>query len=410
MVAPGMVSDDLAGSLRILKKWRFKIVRDYGDATPPVIFVNVSGGGSKSAYWTVHVLQQLHAAFGDKFMRHTVLMTGASGGMMGSAYFRELYYQQIRGEYVDLTNRIYLEDIGKDLLNVVTYSIVANDIFFPFKKYYYQGKAYNKDRGYLFERQFNENTNFQLDKPVRDYRSAEANANIPMMILSPTIINDHRMMLISAQDVSYLCLPTLRNQGSEDGNLEPDAVEFMRWLQDKGAADVKMTSALRMNASFPYILPSVHLPSDPPTRILDAGIRDNYGMHLSTRFYSAFKDWIEFNCGEAVFLQIRTDNFESDLEEASRSSFLQDVFKPIGSIYENFMFEQDYTGNQFLECLDHGTADIHKISFTYRPSIRNEEDSMSLHLTAQEKEDIVNAFSLENNQRSLDRLKEILMR
>ena len=67
----------------ILKRWRYKAVRDYGDATPPIIFLNVSGGGSKSSYWTMHVLQQLHAEFGDNFMRHTVLMTGASGGMMG---------------------------------------------------------------------------------------------------------------------------------------------------------------------------------------------------------------------------------------------------------------------------------------------------------------------------------------
>ena len=141
-----------------------------------------------------------------------------------------------------------------------------------------------------------------------------------MMILAPTIINDHRMLLISPLEVSYLSLPTLRKQVNVDGNLEPDAIEFMRWMRELDARDVKMTSALRMNASFPYILPSVHLPSEPATRILDAGIRDNYGMHLSTRFYSAFKDWIEYNCGEAIFLQIRTDNLESDLEKANRSS------------------------------------------------------------------------------------------
>ena len=402
------VKDDLHETLRILKKWRYKVVRDYGDATPPIIFLNVSGGGSKSSYWTMHMLQQLHKEFGDEFMRHTVLITGASGGMMGSAYFRELYLQHVRGEYIDITNQIYLEDVGKDLLNVVTYSIVANDIFFPFKKYYYQGKVYNKDRGYLFERQFNENTNFQLDKPVMDYKSAEENANIPLMILSPTIINDHRMMLISPQNISYLNLPTLRNPENRDGNLEPDAIEFMRWLANNDAKDVKMTSALRMNASFPYILPSVHLPSDPPTRVLDAGIRDNYGLHLSTRFYSAFKEWIEYNCGEAIFIQIRTDNLESDLEKANRSSFLGDIFKPIGSIYENFMFEQDYTGNQFLECLDHGLANIHKITFTYKPSIRNEEASMSLHLTQKEKEDVINAISIESNQEALTHLKNIL--
>ena len=402
-----LINADLYKTKKILNRWRYKIVRDYGDARPPIIFISVSGGGSKSSYWTMHVLQQLHKELGDQFMRHTVLMTGASGGMVGSAYFRELYYQHKRGEYTDLTNQIYLDDIGKDMLNAITYSIVANDIFFPFKKYYYQGLAYNKDRGYLFERQLNENTNFQLDKPIIDYRAAEANANIPIMILSPTIINDHRMLLMSAQNVSYLTRPTLRKEQTIAGNLEPDGMEFMRWMEDKGAKDVKLVSAIRMNASFPYILPAVYLPSDPGTRIMDAGMRDNYGLHLSTRFYSSFKEWIEYYCGEAIFVQIRTDNLESDLERANQTSFLEEIFKPIGNIYDNFMFTQDYTGNQFLESLDHGGANIHKISFTYKPSMSHREASMSLHLTEQEKRDIESAFLLDGNLEGLKRLKDI---
>ena len=101
------IEQDIYSTTQILKKWRYKAVRDYGDKTPPIIFVNVSGGGSKSSYWTMHVLQQLHKELGEQFMRHTILITGASGGMMGSAYFRELYYQHVRGEYIDLTNNIY---------------------------------------------------------------------------------------------------------------------------------------------------------------------------------------------------------------------------------------------------------------------------------------------------------------
>ncbi len=403
-----LIKEDIASTTKILKHWRYKLVRDYGDDTPPIIFINVSGGGSKSSYWTMAVLQQLHKELGDNFMRHTILMSGASGGMLGSAYFRELYYQHVRGEFIDLTNQIYLDDMGRDLLNVVTYSIVANDIFFPFKKYYYQGQAYNKDRGYLFERQFNENTNFQLDKPVKSYQSAEANGNIPLLILSPTIVNDQRMLLISSQNVSYLSRPHLRNNLTLSGNLEPDGIEFMRWMKEKGAEDTKMVSALRMNASFPYILPAVHLPSEPYTKIMDAGIRDNYGLSVSTRFYSAFKNWIDLNCGEAIFIQIRTGNLESDLEDANKSSFLEELYKPIGNIYDNFMFMQDYTGNQYLECLDHGLANIHKLTFTYKPSLRNKEASMSLHLTEQEKEDIRGAFFLEDNQEPLKRLKDIL--
>lgn len=403
-----LIEQDIIETKKILRRWRYKLVRDYGDETPPIIFINVSGGGSKSAYWTMNVLQELHKKFGDKFMRHTVLFTGASGGMLGATYFRELYYQHVKGEFIDITHPIFLEDVGKDMLNAVTYSIVANDLFFPFKKYYYEDMAYNKDRGYLFELQFNENTNYQLDKPLMKYQSAEANANIPMIVLSPTIVNDHRMLLIGAQNMSYLSRPHLRHDLTIAGNLEPDGIEFMRWMEEKGAENVKMVSALRMNASFPYILPAVHLPSEPHIKILDAGIRDNYGLSVSTRFYSAFKNWIDINCGEAVFIQIRTDNLESDLEKATNSSFLEEMIKPIGNIYDNFMFMQDYTGNQYLECLDHGLANIHKITFTYKPSITNKEASMSLHLTRNEKKDIKESINLPNNQNAIQQLEAIL--
>jgi hypothetical protein len=403
-----IIAADIQSTLDILQKWRLRLVRDYGDDTPPIIFVNVSGGGSKASYWTMHVMQQLHKEFGDKFMRHVVLITGASGGMMGSSYFRELYYQHIQGNYVDLSNKIYLDDMGKDMLNAVTYSVVTNDIFFPFKKYYYQGIPYNKDRGYLFERQFNENTNFALDKPVMDYKNAEASGFIPLLIYSPTIVNDQRMLLISSQNVSYLSRPNLRNKLTVKGNLEPDGVEFMRWMADYGAEDVKMISAARMNASFPYLLPAVNLPSEPAVKIMDAGIRDNYGLAVSTRFYSAFKNWIDINCGESIFIQIRTDNLEDDLENANKTSFIKEMIKPVGNIFNNFMFMQDYTGNQYLECLDHGWSNIHKVSFTYKPALNNREASMSLHLTEQEKLDIQESFFLEDNQEPLRRIIEIL--
>jgi hypothetical protein len=179
-------------------------------------------------------------------------------------------------------------------------------------------------------------------------------------------------------------------------------------MKDYGAEDIKMISAARMNASFPYLLPAVNLPSAPGVKIMDAGIRDNYGLGVSTRFYSAFKNWIDVNCGESIFIQIRTDDLEDDLVTANQSSFIKELIKPIGNIFSNFMFVQDYNGNQFLECLDHGWSNIHKISFTYKPALNNRAASMSLHLTEQEKLDIQESFFLENNQDPLNQLKAIL--
>ena len=109
--------------------------------------MSTSGGGARSGYWSMHVLQELGKEFNGKLMDHTVLITGASGGMLGVAYFRELYYRNQRGEPIDHLDPVYREDIGKDLLNSITFTLTVNDLFYPWQKYYYNGLGYRKDRG-----------------------------------------------------------------------------------------------------------------------------------------------------------------------------------------------------------------------------------------------------------------------
>ena len=43
-----------------------------------------------------------------------------------------------------------------------------------------------------------------MDKPIEAYDSAELTALIPMMILSPTIVNDGRKLYIAARPVSFM--------------------------------------------------------------------------------------------------------------------------------------------------------------------------------------------------------------
>lgn len=98
--------------------------------------------------------------------------------------------------------------MGKDVLNAIFTGMATNDMIFPwncsFKQY---GQTYRKDRAYWFDKQMIENTNGLFDGKIVNYRAAEKNADIPMMILSPTIINDQRALVISASPASYLCFP-----------------------------------------------------------------------------------------------------------------------------------------------------------------------------------------------------------
>ena len=75
----------------ILNRWKQK----QGEEKPLLVMMTTSGGGSRSATFTMDVLQRLDSLTGGKIMNKTFLITGASGGMIGATYFRELYRQRL---------------------------------------------------------------------------------------------------------------------------------------------------------------------------------------------------------------------------------------------------------------------------------------------------------------------------
>src|SRR5690606_994574 len=178
-------------------------------------------------------------------MKHVGLITGSSGGMMGSAYFRELYIQQQQGIIDDLYNPIWSEKISQDILNHVSTTIALNDLFLRLQTFKYGQYEYPKDRGYAFERQLNENTDYVLDKRVSDYAEYEKSGLAPMMILSPSIINDGKQLLISPLPLSFMSNNYPEPKSSNIPSFE--YIEFNRLFKEQNAQNLKFTSAIRMN-------------------------------------------------------------------------------------------------------------------------------------------------------------------
>jgi len=92
-----------------------------------------------------------------------------------------------------------------DVLNPILFTMATNDIFIRYQRFTEGDYTYTIDRGYAFEKALNENTDNWLNKTLKDYVTDEYNSNVPMLIISPTIINDGRRLLISSQPISYLC-------------------------------------------------------------------------------------------------------------------------------------------------------------------------------------------------------------
>lgn len=398
---------DAQKTLNILNKWRSKFSYDSLVPKPKLVLLCVSGGGIRASLWTNHVLREVDKGLNGALMKHTALMTGASGGMWGAALYRELYYQKQQGTAIDLYDPKYLKYTAKDLVNSLVFTFLVNDIFIPWVNREVNGYTYKQDRGYIFEQQFIENTEGIMAMNLKDYQAPEAAGTIPMMFVTPLVANDSRMMIISPQGVSYMMRPPFSYQGVGPSMI--DAVDFGALLRNHNPMNMRFVTALRMNATFPFIFPSVQMPTEPTITLVDAGFRDNYGLEMATRFAAIFRTWIRENTSGVTIVSVRSYGQREDIAETTTKSISELAFNPLSPVFALDEM-QTYHNDSFIAYLKSkiGYNKVDVVNFVYKPTILEERASLSLHLTKKEQNDILNAMNLEENQQSLKKLKELI--
>ncbi len=390
----------------ILEKWKAKASIGHGDEKLPMVITNCSGGGISAGYWSIRVLQTLDSLTKGDFMRHTVLMTGASGGMYGTSFFRELYLQNQIADSTNYYDRAHAISIAADYLNPMVFTFVVNDIFFPWQRHQVGQHSYIKDRGYSWEQKFNQQTYHLLNKPISAYQTYEAEATIPMMFMASTIMNDKRRMLFAAQPIAYLTRPA---HAFKNKFAELDAVEFNSLFKAQNAKGLLTSTAVRMNGTFPLIFPSVFLPSEPVIEIMDAGLVDNNGYEITHRFLYHMRNWIKEHVSKVIIIDIRSYNKKEIIEDHRIKRLLQKIFTPV-SVYDNWGFVQDYAHDNFAGLLNEILDDkLEIISLQYNPTKNAEKVSMSLRLMEKEKRAIEKALYLKSNLESMSRLKNELL-
>lgn len=402
---------DYLTTIEILDKWRKKnsINTIKRRKKPKIVFINTSGGGLRSSLWTFYAAQVSDSLLGGELLQHTALISGSSGGMIGMAYLRELYLRKQLGEISSYYDEKYANDVALDLLNPVAFSITVNDLFIRLKKFKVGSKEYRQDRAYAFEKQLNENTRGYMDRKLWEYRKPEQEALIPMLVVAPSIINDGRTLYISPLDVSYLLNKT---PGKNVQNKPlPDGVEFRRMFENQDADSLLFSSALRMNATFPYILPVVSLPGNPAMDIMDAGINDNYGLNVTMRFLHTFRNWISSNTSGVIIIQFRDCHKLLPIEENPPRSLVEHLTNPLGNIYGNLFNIMDFQQDGQVQAAGawfEGNIEVIDFQLRSTEDFTQEEISMSLHLTNREKARVKNSILLPENQNAITRLKQLL--
>ncbi len=403
-----MLADKLA-TQNILENWllRRKVA---GNEKPHMIIFCASGGGLKADLMAIEALRRADSLFQGNFTPQIVLMAGASGGMLGMAWYRELQWQKQKGLLPSETDEKLLYAAAQNLINPITTSIVTTDLFLPRIPFTYDDKTYYKDRGYAFEMQFNEYTGKAFDKPLNAYREAEQKALIPLLFITPSIVNDGRRLIISAQKTSYMMTAPINM--TKPGLLDIDAVDFQRLFENQDAKHLRFSTALRMNATFPYILPNVLLPSSPKIETMDAGFRDNYGLKTAIRFIHVFKDWILKNTAGVVIVQVQSDNAQREIPSSANTGIVEGLFNPLGlatQITHLQSYEHDMNLGFLYELFP--PEKIHFIRFIYQDDQKQKDKTpISFHLTRRNRQDIRSAFDLPINQKSFKRLQAILLK
>lgn len=408
-VTPAILAEDHATGLQMLENWKRKVAPYYHPLQkPPLILVNASGGGLKASLWAFRLMQVADSSTNHRFFDHCVFISGASGGMMGMAYYRELYRAKKLGDSVNLQDKHYVDNISKDILNAVSFTYVVNDLLFPWQRFNVNGFTYRKDRGYIFERRFNQNTGYIMDKTLADYAPYEKDATIPIMLFSPTIIDDGRRLLVSSTPLSYLTESPQRKDAANE--MKIDGIGLQSFFGKQNGANLPFMTAVRMNSTFPYVMPNVYLPTIPEVQAMDAGLRDNYGFETSYRFLYEFKDWINKNTSRVIIVQTRGD-YEKDYEPIvnEHPSLVQKLLDPVSSLFAIWSDFHDYHQD---ELTGYATSwlevDLNMLSFEYVPTQKENEASMSFHLTTREKQSILTTIDNAENRAKLNRLVVLL--
>jgi len=318
----------------VLLSWKRVVGDRWKDQKPKLVIVTVSGGGIRASVWTSVVLRKLESTLGSDFPYHIRLITGASGGMVGGSYYATSLAPPTRSvlagtnaDFSDLHGASidsFVDRMATDQLDAVAGRMLFADIpgaLSPFRK---QG-----DRGRTLEDTWIRWTGgpgaSPLGRPLQSYAADERLGWRPSMVYTPMMVEDGRRLLISNLDLAFatrnvgglLIEPSSRKidrpaiQGGdfdtsihdEDDVFSLSAVEFFRLFPE--ARDFRVTTAVRMSASFPWVSPAISLPTLPTRRVVDAAYYDNYGVNLTALWISKMGSWLKENTSGVVVIQIR---------------------------------------------------------------------------------------------------------
>jgi hypothetical protein len=378
----GLVADETAR-----ENWRKRALSgdpDVVDQRPKLVVVAVSGGASRSAYWTGVVLDRLEREL-PGFGSRVRIIAGASGGMLGTAcyvtYRRAVAqdpkneWHRVRGPDGRSTRGCapWVEELPLDALDDVAGEIALSEVWKAIKFW-----PQTEDRGITLEKSWP-----TLRYPFATLAALEEQGAVPSLIFSPMMVDDGRRLMISNLDlfrdthnvripqsmilsqtnqIAYFETPAQSTGTNDHQDLSLSGIEFYRIFPEERG--LLLSTAVRMSASFPYVSPAVNIPAQPPRRVVDAGYYDTYGIQVANAWIGQNLRWLEENTSGVLLVQIRDSSSEKerlDVDDSDPSLWKLATrgYQALTSPIEGFI-EARYSTSSFRN--DEQVQALHRVS------------------------------------------------
>jgi hypothetical protein len=321
-----------------------------GGAQKPLVVLAVDGGGVRAATWVTALLTTLEQDI-PQFPHHVRVITGASGGMVGAAYYVATLQPPSGARAVHslgpgqppLGREEMIRAIAKDSLEVTVQRLFFRDIS-PVPLWNYL------DRGWVLERQWEQNTG-SLHVRMRDLAGGEAAGWRPSLIFSPMIVEDGRRLLISNLDLADL---TTTETGAQPIKPSLSAVEFAKLVPQ--SLDIRLSSAARLSAAVAYVTPAAEIPTEPLRRVVDAGYYEEHGVDLATSWLLTHARELPKYASKVVLIQVPDQRTEPNrvlnpCPPGRWSRGLSELVSPPQAIFAGWTAAQTFRNDQTVSLL-----------------------------------------------------------
>ncbi len=267
---------------------RQAILNDPAVQSFPVYLVLADGGASRSGYWVASALARMEDETAGKFSKHLFALSGASGGSVGNATFYSLLRN--RNEQNSVSDESTFLSASKnylkqDFLSYTLARLLGPDMFryiIPTNKIYDRAAALAHSLETAPGHRMHEKLSIGFTNLVSQKNQTEQ--SLPILCINTTRMQDGKPAVISTASIS--------------GKHFNGRLDLLNCL--KPGKDIKLSSAVVLGASFPYVSPAGRIDGideykrERPLYFVDGGYFDNSGAGVVNEMLTGLSQAIKF--------------------------------------------------------------------------------------------------------------------